>query len=358
MHSETLWHSYLFAFIFWWGLSMGCLGFVLLHSALKARWGLSVLRIAEAGAKTLPVVLLLFIPILVGMKDLYSWADPAVVAADKILQHKSAYLNPMFFTVRAAVYFAIWAGLVYFLTGSSLRQDRTGDPDEVQKRANVAAPGLVLFVLSVNFAATDWVMSLDPHWLSTIYGVLFVVGQGLAATAFMALIATSQALRGRAPYAEVVTPRVTRDIGNLMLALTMLWAYMSLSQYLIIWSANLPEEITYYLARTQSGWLYTGAFLIVFHFFVPFLALLSGLTKRTARLLMLVSILVLVMRAVDVFWVVVPAFRADHFGIKPMDVVWFLGMGAVWLASFFALWQRAPLLPNHEPIPQEALEHA
>jgi len=357
MHTETIYHSYLFAFVFWIGLSLGCFGFMLLHNSIKARWGLSVLRLAEAGAKTLPLMALLFLPILIGMKDLYVWTDPAVVAGDKVLQIKALYLNTPFFIVRAVIYFAIWIGLTLFLTRSSLRQDGTGDYNEVHKRANVAAPGLVLFVLSVTFASTDWVMSLDPHWHSTVYGVWFVTGQGLAAVALMALIATSSALRNREPYVQVVTPRVTRDLGNLMLALTMFWAYISLSQFLIIWAANLPEEITYYAVRTQSGWLYVGALLVVFQFFVPFLALLSGLTKRTPQMLMGVSIWVLIWRVVDIFWIVVPAFR-PNFGIKAMDVVMFVVVGAIWLTAFNALVKSAPLIPRHEPAPLEVMEHA
>lgn len=353
---ETIWHSYLFGYIVWITLTLGCFGLMLFHHAIRGRWSAPVLRLYEAGASTLIPMAVLFLPILfVALPALYPWANAEIVRGDPVLEHKAAYLNPTFFTIRTVIYFAFWIGFTLYLTRSSLLQDKTGDQRLMDKRASVSAFGIVLFVLSVTFAFTDWAMSLDPKWLSTVYGAWFVAAMGLAASSFVALLVTAQV--NRKPYSDVVTPQLTRDIGNLMLTFTLLWAYLSLSQFLIIWAGNLPEEITYYKRRLSPGWNEMGSFLIAFQFLVPFIALLSGNTKRTPRLLMTVAIWILFMRVVDIFWVIVPAFRAN-FGIHPMDIVAFVGIGIIWLGWFRWRVAQHPLLPRHEPRLQEVYEHA
>jgi hypothetical protein len=353
---ETIWHSYLFGYIVWITLSLGCFGLMLFHHAIRGRWSAPILRLYEAGASTLFPMAILFLPILfVGMPSLYPWSRPEMVSNNPALQHKAVYLNPTFFTVRAILYFAIWIGLTVYLTRSSLLQDRTGNQRLMDQRANVSAPGIVLFILSVTFAFTDWAMSLDPMWYSTVYGFWFVAGMGLAASSFVALIITTRI--NHKPYSDVVTPQLTRDIGNLMLTFTLLWAYLSLSQFLIMWSGNLPEEITYYKRRLSPGWNEMGTFLIVFQFLVPFIALLSGNTKRTPRLLMMVASWVLFMRVVDLFWIIVPTFRAN-LSINLMDIVALIGIGMIWLGWFRWRVAQHPLLPRHEPRLQEVYEHA
>jgi hypothetical protein len=359
--------SYLWAYLFWVCIALGCFALTLLHHVIRGSWALPVLRIWEAGSKTLPLMAVLFLPILLDVffgHVLYHWTHADAVARDAMLREKTPYLNPVAFAIRAVIYFAIWIGVSSFLNRSSLQQDRTRDESLAARRTNVSAPAIVVFVISITFAFTDWAMSLDPHWHSTIFGIYFLVGQGLSALALCTLLVTLMA--ARRPYTEIVTPQLTRDLGNLLLAFTMLWAYISLSQFLIIWSGNLPEEVTFYTNRLKGGWWYMGTFLVVSQFFVPFLLLLSGRTKRTPGFLAGVAGFILAIRIVDIFWTIVPFFGGAGqplpFRIHWLDFAAFAGMGGVWLAVWATQLRRSGLLPSHDPrlvIPsQEALEHA
>lgn len=352
--SPQVLHAYVLAYVFWVCLSLGCYGFLLLHNMVRGKWGLPLLRIFEAGARTLPLMALLFLPFLIFMKDIYSWSRPDVVAADRVLQHKAAYLNPAFFTVRFVVYFAVWMLFTWLLSTWSRRQDRTGDARLEQKRMNLAAPGLVVFFLTVTFAFTDWVMSIDPHWVSTIYGVWFAAGMGLLAMSFSIILLTGS----KDPeITRLLTPALLRDLGNLLLVLCMFWAYISLSQFLIIWSGNLPEEITFYKNRTTPGWSEMGTFILIGQFFLPFLVLLATRPKKSPGSLRLVAIWLFAVRLVDVYWVVMPAMRSS---IVPTfyDVATLVAMGIVWMAWF--RWQlgTARRLPVYDRRLMEAADHA
>jgi hypothetical protein len=344
--------SYLYAYMVWMCLTLGMFGLTLLHHTVRGSWGLPILRFLEAGAATLPLMLVLFLPVLAGLPELYPWARPEVVQANAHLQHKTGYLNVPFFVVRAAIYFAIWIGLARVLRRWSLQQDMTEDPALAQKRMNLSAPGLVLFVLTVTFAMIDWVMSLEPLWQSSIYGAWFIVGQGLSAFAFSTTVLLIAARHK--PFADVVTPQLTRDLGNLTFAFVILWAYTSFSQFLIMWSANLPEEIVYYVKRNQGGWQYLSAALTVLQFFLPFLLLLSSRVKRYAGLLLKVMVFLLVMRVVDLFWIIVPAFGRQTLSVHWLDITLLAGIGGVWLAWFAQQVRSAPLLPRHDSRLQEA----
>lgn len=351
--SGQFFQSYLTAYIYWLGLALGCLGVAMIHHLSGGAWGLVVRRVLEAASRTLPVMLLLFLPLLAGLSQLYSWARPEAVAADELLQHKQPYLNPDFFTGRAVAYFALWIALAWVLSRLSARQDETGDPKLARRMRAVAAPGLVLFALAVTFAAFDWLMSLDPHWYSTIYGVYFLGGFGLTAFAFLAVVGLF--LSRREPMSRAFGRRHFHDYGKLMLAFVMLWAYFAFSQFLIIWSGNLPEEIGYYLERTRYGWQVVALALIVAHFALPFVLLLSRDLKRQARRLIWVALLVLAMRWVDIYWQIGPVFHAERIAPHWLDLATMLALGGIWVALFARKLKRRPLLPINAPDLEEAL---
>jgi hypothetical protein len=340
--------AYLVGYLFWTGVAVGCLGLLMLHHLVGGRWGYAIQRILEAGVRTLPLMALLFLPILVGLGDLYVWARPDVVAADALLQHKQRYLNGPAYFGRTAAYFLVWIGAGTILTMLSMRQDQGIDADRLTRRLQVwSGPGLVLYGLTVTFAAVDWVMSLEPHWYSSIYGVVFLVGQALLALAFVTRVAIR--LADRPPLRVVMDTARLHDLGNLLLAFVMLWAYIAFSQYLIIWSGNLPEENHWYLHRLHGGWGVVAIILVVFHFLVPFLLLLSRTTKRRATILGAVAAGILAMRFLDLFWLVAPALHSEGFQVHWLDLVLPIGLGGLWLAMFLGCLKRRPLLAERDP---------
>lgn len=347
--------SYLLAYVFWIGLALGCLAVVMIHSLSGGTWGIVIRRVLESGTRTLPLMAVLFIPLVFGLPHLYIWARPEVVAGDELLQHKDAYLNVPFFLLRTAGYFVVWIGVSYFLNKWSLQQDQGVDLQLERRMRLLSGPGLAFYGLAVTFAAIDWVMSLEPHWYSTIYGAMLMVGQGLTAFAFA--ITMTAMLADREPLSEVISPGHFHDLGKLLLAFVMLWAYFAFSQYLIIWSGNLAEEVPWYLHRLQGGWQWVGLLLIIFHFALPFFLLLSRDLKRNTHLLALVAGAVLFMRFVDLFWLIVPAFHPADLQVHWMDILAPLGLGGIWLAVF--IWQlgERPLLPLHDSSLQETIEY-
>jgi hypothetical protein len=347
--------SYLQAFVFWNGVAVGCLGLMMLHNLSGGAWGIVIRRLLESGMRTLPLMLLFFLPLLFGMNVLYEWARPDALAQDPLLQQKSAYLNVPFFILRSAVYFSSWIGAAYFLTKWSRDHDHTADPRFFQRLRMLSAPGLILYAVTVTFASIDWLMSLEPHWFSTIYGIHFMGGHALSAFACAILLASR--LAGEEPLGAVVRPSHFQDLGNLMLAFVMLWAYFAFSQWLIIWSGNLPEETSWYAHRTRGGWQWVALVLMIFHFFLPFLLLLLRMIKRRAQLLGIVAAAILFMRLVDIYWYTAPAFYPEHLHLHWMDMSTAIGLGGVWLFVF--LWQLRgrPLLALHDPALEEVLAH-
>lgn len=346
-------HSYLLAYIFWLGLALGCLGIVMLHNLSGGAWGLIIRRIVESGMMTLPLMALLFVPLLFGLSGLYEWTRPEAHAHDLLMQRKSAYLNVPFFIARAAIYFIFWAGAAWMLARWSAEHERGADARLVARQRLASGPGLVLFILTVTFASIDWIMSLEPEWYSTIYGVHFFGGHALAAFAFSILFATR--LAERAPFAGIVQPRHFRDLGNLLLAFVMLWAYFAYSQWIIIWSGNLPEEISWYLRRNRGGWQWVITALILFHFIAPFLLLLSRSVKRRLQTLGAIAAAIMFMRLVDIFWYTAPAFHPGSFYLHWMDIAAPVGLGGIWLAVFFRQLGSRPLLPLNDPHAREVL---
>ncbi|MDP8980294.1 MAG: hypothetical protein M3O35_06865 [Acidobacteriota bacterium] len=334
--------SYLFAFIFWNGLTIGCLGLYLLHNVVGGNWGVVIRRFLEAGTRTLPITLILFIPVLIGVHQIYPWAQPGS-------HMKAAYLNVPFFTGRAAFYFALWMFWGFRLLKLSGEQDRTGDPGQaIQLRMKAFAPlGLLLFVVTTSFAFIDWVMSLEPDWFSTIYGWLFTVGQTLQTFAFCIILLII--LAPKKPFLGLVKIQHFHDLSNLMLAFTMLWAYMSLSQFLIIWAENLPEEIPWYVRRFSGGWGVIAVMVALFHFALPFFLLLMRFIKRNPKYLYWVACWMFAVRILADFWMIEPAFRRKGLEVFWTDPLAFVGIGGIWIAAFAWRLKERPLLPLHDP---------
>jgi hypothetical protein len=347
--------SYLFAFVFWMSFPLGCLALLMLDHMAGGGWGVPLRRLFEAGTKTFTLMAALFLPILLRLSLLYSWADPAKVRTDPALQYKHSFLNVPFFAARTVIYFVIWILIAHFLNKWSREQDETGDPTLVQKMRNLSGPGLVIYGLTATFASVDWVMSLEAHWFSTIYGLIFMVTQALAAMALVTL--TVILLSKQKPHAELITPGALNDYGNLLLTFTMLWAYLSFSQFLIIWAGNLREEIPWYLSRAEGGWTGVAIVLIVFHFAVPFLLLLSRFVKRRAEVLAKVAAGLLVVGLVDIYWLTVPAFEQSGPEFHVTDGLAIVGIGGLWLWRFAAQLKALPLLPLNDPRRKGVAQH-
>jgi len=377
-HNKTAWEAYLFGYIVWAAMSLGSFGVLLLMHTCNAKWGIPMMRLFEAASsrRNFTLLAVMFIPLLysIATQDgmLYKWAT-VDAAADHVIQLKTPYLNTVAFTIRAIAFFAVWIGLSTLLRRSTLRQDKIAEGQTMEprgssvffrkiglgfiakkldgieenssRRASWAAPGLVAFVLTLTFAFTDWVMSLEPHWSSTMYGAWWVVGVSLMALAFGVMVASLN--KEKEPFAGIVTSSWTRDLGNLLLAFTMLWGYTTLSQYLIIWSGNMTETISYYVARSNHHWNAIGMATVLGQFFVPFLCLLSPRIKAQAKLLAMLCGWILVLRLVDMYYVVMPAMR--EFPMPSVfDIVAVIGVGGLWVSAFSSALRKAPLLPVYD----------
>jgi len=344
LQPEQFLRGYLIGFMLWLGLSLGCMALLMVQHLSGGLWGISIRRILEASSKGLPLMAVLFLPILFGRNQLYAWMTDA-----SLTEHNSWYLNAPGWMLRFVLYFAIWIGMELVLNKRSAQQDQpltTGNRPSFQLFSGI---GLLLYALTISFASVDWVMSLDPHWGSTIYGMIFMAGEGLSALAFCIIILTT--LTGYSPFREVIKPEQFRDLGKLMLAFVMLFAYFSFSQWLIIWAGNLPEEISWFLNRIHGGWGIVALMIILFHFALPFALLLSKERKKDGRRLIWLAVLLMFMRLVDIYWYVVPNFAhaRGHFYFSIWYLVAPIGIGGLWLAFFFYNLRQRPLLPIYEP---------
>lgn len=350
--------SWLLAYLFWIAIPLGSFGFVCLHNMSGGAWGFVIRRILESAAATMPWVAVFFVPVVLGMEHLYPWANPEYVAADPILQHKTPYLNVPFFLLRAAVYFAAWIGASALIVNYSRRQDKGEAPREnlTRRMQLISGAGLPLYALTVSFATIDWGMTLEPHWFSTVYGMIFVAGQGLTTLAFAIFVLAR--LRDEPPLSDKVRPGHFGDLASLTFAFVMLWAYLAFSQYLIIWSGNLPEEISWYLHRSHGGWQFVGPALMAFHFALPFLLLLNRSRKRDPKALARVAVWILVARWVELYWVITPSFYSDSLHLHWLDITIWLGIGGLWVSFFLRQLTSWSLLPLNDPRLAEALEPA
>ena len=353
---EMFYRSYLLAFVFWNGLAVGSLAVLMLQYLTGGAWGIAIRRPLEAAARTMPLCALFFVPVIFGMHHLYEWTHADLVAQDELLRKKTFYLNEPFFLVRTAIAYVVWILLAYFLTRLSARQDAASDHRAIDRNLQkLAGGGLVLYALTVTWTSVDWVMSLEPHWYSTMYGVIFMVSQALAALALATL--TVLRLSPWEPMRSFLGGRIRHDLGKMMFAFVMIWAYVNFSQYLIVWSGNIPEEIHWYLARFRGGWGAIGLAILVFHFVFPFMLLLSREANRNPRLLAGAAGLLVFMRFLDTAWLVLPAFSAGKLVIHWTDLTLPIGLGGLWVAFYVRNLSTRPLLPEHDPGFEEALAH-
>lgn len=338
--------SYLIGFLFWLGIALGSMGILSLHHVAGGSWSAMIRRPLEAAVRTIPLMAIFFLPVLVGAPALFEWADPDHVAHDPILQAKQPYLNLPFFYLRGGLYFVAWIGLGWFLTRWSVRQDQEGSGLHPDRLEYLSRGALILYALTMSFAAVDWVMSLEPHWFSMVFGLLLIAAQGLAAFAFV--IPVLIWLDRGGDLGGLLATKQLKDLGSFLFAFVMIWAYLGLSQLLIIWSANNPEEIPWYLVRSTGGWWWTAVFLMVFHFVIPFIVLLGRGAKSNRRILAVMALWLLFCRWVEMIWLIVPAWSKDGFVLHPFDLLMPVALGGVWLWWFFSALAAHPLLPLHD----------
>ncbi len=355
---ESFYSAYLTAYIAGLSLSLGCMSILMLYHLVGGTWGTVSRRILEAGMMTLPLMAVLFVPILLNLPRLYEWARPEVWNNNpKLKEIHFAYLNSNAIWTRYAIYFILWLLMAFLLNRWSTAQDsaQARNQSTLKFRA-VSAPGLVIYSLSFSFAIIDWVMSLQARWISTIYGLIFIAGAALATFSFVVVI--ESILIQRKPMSDYLKSTEIHDHGKLMLAFTMVWAYFNFSQWLIIWAGNLPEEIPWFFRRINGGWGYVALFLVVFHFAVPFGFLLSQRLKKKTSTLVWIASWILIVRVVDIFWHIEPAQSLGHV---TFHVSWTLfasltGIGGLWMAYFFRNLRARPLLAVYAPQTLRILE--
>jgi hypothetical protein len=327
--------SYLYSFVFWIGISLGCLAIMMLYYVAGGRWAYTMRGIVEAGSRTVWLMLVFFIPIVIGLAYIYTWARPADVAASPLLQAKSVYLNPTAFVLRGVIYFAIWIILSTILSRMSARPGADTDPAQFRRLRGWSAAGLILYVITMSFAAIDWMMSLQPEWTSSIFGLVIVLGQGLSSQAFAIIMLWSLTRHRRESGDSGETRQQTnRDTGAVLLALVMGWAYMSFFQFLIIWAGNLPREIVWYVGRLSNGWQVVALLVVVAQFALPLFALLSMRTRSSLGVLMVIAALIFAVNLLFVYWQVMPAFYPGGFHLHWLDLVIPVAMGGLWLFVF------------------------
>lgn len=360
LRPDEFFRAYLLAFMAWLGVTLGSMAILMLRHLTKGAWGMVIRRILGAAMRCVPLMAVLFVPLLFGIRRLYIWARPLNAIADKHLREHleeitRTYLTVNGFIIRAAIYFAIWCALSFFLTKWSAEQDHPPMRDNSARFKALSGPGLILYGFTITFAVIDWIMSLDPSWISTIFGLSFLIGQVLAALCFAVVV--ERILFRYKPMSELLKPEQVHDHGKFMLTFIMMWAYFAFSQWLIIWAGNLPDEITWYMRRLNGGWGYIGLVLVLFHFAVPFVFLISRPFKRDITRLVWLAIWLLLMRYIDLFWIIEPNFSAA-FKITWLDVVVPIAMGGLWLAYFFRNLSRRPLVPAYDVFAVEVLEEA
>ena len=357
--------SWLLGFIFWAGIGLGCIGVLLLQYLTGGAWGIVIRRILEAGTRTLPVMVLLFIPLAIGVgtRSFYEWTH--LPFTDPVMAQRGIFMTPWAWIARTAIYFAVWGVMVYLLNKWSKDQDATGTVEEsrliLEKTSRFSGPTLVVYCLIVTFASVDWMLTLDAHWFSTIWGLLFVAGWALSCFCFV--VALLAVLADKSPMDRVLGKRHLHDLGKLILALVMVWAYFNFSQFLIIWSGNIPEETGWLLTRMKGGWAYIGVALIIFHFAFPFLVLLQQDFKRHAKWIATLAIFILLMRILDMFYLIGPSARISGgmeegaFYISWMDFAAPIAVGGIWLWWFFGELMKLPLMPLRDPYLEEGIQH-
>ena len=352
--SKDFFFSYTVAYLYFLSIALGSLFFVIIHHASSAGWSVVVRRIAENAMYTLPAMAVLFIPVAVGYHDLWHhWVDPEVVANDPVLQGKQAYLNVPFFFGRAVLYFALWSLLAWFFRGNSVAQDESGDPALTTKMRMRSYPSIAVFALTISFAAIDWIMSMDPHWFSTMWGVYFFSGSALSMFSFLALVGLL--MRRAGLLGDAISIEHYHDIGKYMFGFVVFWTYIAFSQFMLIWYANLPEETIWFEHRMEGSWLTISYVLIACHFVIPFFYTLPRTIKRIPNLLLCGAIWILVLHYVDLYWMIMPIHHhhGPHFGL--LDVACMVGIGGLFVAVFSHWMGKSAMIPVKDPFLQESL---
>ena len=352
---DRFYQAYLVAYTFWMGVILGSMALLMVQHLSGGVWGIVLRRPFEAAVRTLPFMTILFLPIVPGMHSLYEWSHEGITETDPIIAAKALYLNTPFFLLRQAIYFAIWNLIGFLLTRWSQEHDRTGDPALLGKLSTLSGAGLCIYFLTVTFAMVDWTMSVNPHWFSTIWGMLYIGGQGLSAFAFGIVVLVM--LARVAPLNRVLTSHHFHDLGKFLFAFLMLWAYLQFSQFLIIWSANIPEEIPHYLNRWENSWKYLSIFIVVGHFMVPYALLLSRDLKRNYAKLQIIAAWILFARIADYWWHVAPELHKGGLTISLLDVALPLLLGGIFISLFVAQLGGRSLLPVNDPALEKALHH-
>ncbi len=347
INREQFFFSWLTSFLFWFSLAAGGLFFVMLHHLVGATWSVVIRRLAEAVMSVLPFLGIAFIPLLFGMHDLYHWSHADVVAQDELLQWKSGYLNTTFFVIRAVVYFAVWTLLTFLLRKTSLAQDAGHTPELEARFRKISAPGMVAFALTLTLASFDWLMSLDPHWYSTIFGVYVFAGAVVAVLAFLILAVIMMQKRG--VLTEAVTIEHYHDLGKLLFAFMIFWAYMAFSQYFLIWYGNIPEETLWFLHRWTGSWKTVSLVLVFGHFVIPFFIFITRGAKRNKSFLSIFVIWMLLIHWVDLYWVVMPTLHPHGVHFSWIDMAPMLAIGGAFLARFWYTLGAQPLVPVGDP---------
>jgi len=366
LNRDQFFRAWLIGYMLWLGVALGSMGLMMIHHLSGGAWGMVVRRVWEASSRTLPLLTILFIPVVLGLNRLYPWTHTELMQGDEILRHKATYLNPTFFLARAAIYFIGWNLIAWRMTALSRAQDE-GDVTATRSMQKLSGGGLVFLALSITFVSVDWFMSLNPDFYSTMFGFLFLNYLGLAGLAFTIVMATY--LRKTEPMSALFRPSHFADYGKLTLAFVMMWAYFQFSQYLLVYAANLQDEIPYVLTRIDGGWQYLAIFLVIFQFAVPFCLLLSRPLKRTPERLVKLAVWLLIVRVIDTFMYVTPEFSAgganrwfvagEHgsvFFVSWLDIVTPIAIGGLWFWMFFTQLRQRPLLPIGDPYLPAALE--
>jgi hypothetical protein len=353
LNRPQFFQSWLAAWVFFAGLSLGALVIIMMQALTGGAWGFVIRRLCEAAMMTLPLVGILFLPVIFGAHDLFPWSRADALATHPKWEHKHGYLNLPFFAVRSCFYFVALSALAFLLRRLSIGRDKGGDSALSPKWVpRLSAGGLVFYVLCMNFASTDWVMSLEPDWYSTIFVVILMAGQFLSALALMTILLAL--LASREPFAAVITTKHFHDLGNLLLTFVIFWIYVSFSQFLIIWSGNLPKEISWYLHRSSGGWKWVALFLMLFQFLAPVALLLLRTMKLKCERLGVIAGMIVIANVVNVYWLIAPAFHPEGVRIHWLDFATLAAVGGFWTAMFLYFLTRQPLLPLQ---PKEALSH-
>lgn len=343
--SKQFYFSYLTSFAFWISLGLGGLFFTMLHHISGARWSTVLLRISQAAMSVLPLMIIFFIPVFFGIKELYDWSNPKIVAESTVLQGKSGFLNISFFTIRAIIYFIVWGILAFLINKYSRLQDE-GKTTTKQLRI-VSAPGMFLFAFTISFAAFDWLMSLDPHWFSTMFGAYYFGGSFVIILAFMIIMANY--LKSNGTLDNEIGLAHFGDLGKLFFGFIVFWAYLGGAQYFFIWYANIPEETVWFLDRWKNSWKTVSVLLIFGHFLLPFISLIFFNTKRNRKILVFFAFWMFFFHYVDMYWLVVPTFHHESAQVSWMDLSTFLGIGGIFIALFWRSFTAKAIIPINDP---------